>query len=482
MITIQFLTDDDLESIHESTLRVLKETGVRISNDAAQNLLLETGCTPDSDIFRFPSSLVEECLEKVPSNFRMFNYDGKVTWEVGADRVIFNPASSALNFKDRGTQEIRKGTISDVVELIQLVESLRHIEFQSTALVPFDVPEPIAEHYRLYLTLMNSTKPIVTGAFSKNGILEMKHLLEALMPGPDELAQKPRSIFDCCPTSPLTWGDTACQNLLDCAAAGIPAAIVPAPLSGATSPVTIHGTLVQTNAEILAGVVISQLRNPGSPIIYGGAPGSFDMKYATPRFGAIEAMVTSCASAELGKHYGIPTHSYIGSSDSKMVDAQSGFESGFGMILGALSRINIISGPGMLAHLNCQSLEKLVIDNEICGSAYRLIKGFDIDSVEIVTDLISKVGSDGNYLRQKHTSKKLRSEHFMPSAVIDRLSIENWIESGSKTLLSRTSEIVTQHLNEDQHFRLPDEEEKLLKIQLKEIASQHGVSVDKFTN
>jgi trimethylamine--corrinoid protein Co-methyltransferase len=123
----------------------------------------------------------------------------------------------------------------------------------------------------------------------------------------------------------------------------------------------------------------------------------------------------------------------------------------------------------MLAHLNCQSLEKLVIDNEICGIAFRLIKGFDTESIEVVTELISKVGSDGDYLRQKHTSKKLRSEHFMPSEVIDRLSTSNWKEAGSKDVLTRDSE----------HFRLPNEIEKALNIELKDIASKYGISKER---
>jgi trimethylamine--corrinoid protein Co-methyltransferase len=138
----------------------------------------------------------------------------------------------------------------------------------------------------------------------------------------------------------------------------------------------------------------------------------------------------------------LPTHAYLGTSDAKTEDSQSGFESGTGMVLGALSGINVVSGPGMLAHLNCQSLEKLVIDNELCGSAYRLSRGMDFDNSRIITKLIDKVGSNGDYLRQKHTSKKLRSEHFMPSDVICRLTPYAWTEAGSKTTVDRANERV----------------------------------------
>jgi trimethylamine--corrinoid protein Co-methyltransferase len=281
--------------------------------------------------------------------------------------------------------------------------------------------------------------------------MNMKLLLESVVGSSEELARKPRAIFDCCPNSPLGWDDVSTQHLIDCSASGIPAAIVPAPLLGATSPVTIQGTLVQSSAEILSGVVISQIVNPGTPNLFGGATGSFDMRYATPRFSAVEAMLTACASSEIGKHLGLPTHAYLGTSDSKTEDSQSGFESGIGLILGALTGINVISGPGMLAQLNCQSLEKLVIDNELCGSAYRFSRGLDFENIDVITELISNAGSGGQYLKQKHTSKKLRSEHFMPSDIICRLTADSWIEGGSKNTFDRAREKVNAILQDHTH-------------------------------
>jgi trimethylamine--corrinoid protein Co-methyltransferase len=448
MTSIRFLSKANLKSIHRTTKKVLEKTGIQVKNETALSLLAENGCTIDSTKVMIPSSLVEESIKKAPSSFDLYSREGNKACTIGSENVIFNPGSSAVYFKDGKTRGIRKGTLNDCVELVQLVENLEHIKAQSTALVPSDVPEQLSGLYRLYIILKHSSKPIVTGAFRKEGVRNMKLLLDVVAGGSKELTRKPRAIFDCCPTSPLTWDDVALQHLIDCSSSGIPAALVPAPLLGATSPITIQGTLVQSNAEILSGIVISQLVNPGSPVIYGGATGSFDMKYATPRFSAVEAMIAACASSELGKHYGLPTHAYLGTSDAKTEDSQSGFESGTGMVLGALSGINIVSGPGMLAHLNCQSLEKLVIDNELCGSAYRLSRGIDFDDIRIVTKLIAKVGSSGDYLRQKHTSQKLRSEHFMPSDVICRLTPYAWTEDGSKTTLDRAHERVNTILKD----------------------------------
>ncbi|MFW9795059.1 MAG: trimethylamine methyltransferase family protein [Candidatus Thorarchaeota archaeon] len=478
MITVRFLSADDILQIHKATMDILEKIGILVQNESALNLLEEAGCIIEDNHAKIPASLVEESIHTASSSFDLFSRDGDRVCTIGVDRVVFNPGSSAVFYKDRETREIRKGTSRDIVELVQLVENLEHIEAQSTALVPSDVPEQISGLYRLYLTLKHSTKPIVTGAFSKEGLNEMKLLLETVVGGSDELANKPCAIFDCCPTSPLTWGDAASQNLLDCSEASIPAAIVPAPLSGATSPITIHGTLVQVNVEILGGLVMSQLKNPGAPIIYGGAPGSFDMRYATPRFSAVEAMITSCASSEMGKHYGLPTHAYLGTSDSKTQDAQSGFETGLGLALGALARINVVSGPGLLAHLNCQSLEKLVIDNELCGTAFRLIRGFELEDMDIITELISKVDSDGDYLRQKHTSKRLRTEHFMPSSVIDRLSTETWIDKGSLDIVERARDRVNDILKEHPHHGLSKDVENQLESNLKDIISKHNLSIN----
>ncbi|MHA2424139.1 MAG: trimethylamine methyltransferase family protein, partial [Candidatus Thorarchaeota archaeon] len=342
------------------------------------------------------------------------------------------------------------------------------------SLIPNDIPELVSDFYRLYIVLKNSTKPVITGAFRKEGLHDMRRLLEIVAGGSQELSAKPRAIFDCCPSSPLIWSDITCQNLIDCASHGIPAELVPAPLLGATSPVTINGTVVQTNAEILSGIVIAQLVRPGSIVIYGGAPAVFDQRYATPRYGAIEAMMTACASAEMGKHYGLPTHAYLGLSDSKVEDAQTGFESGLGIALGAMAGINVISGPGALAYINMQSLEKIIIDNEMCGAAYRLIEGIELEKMDIVTDLISKVGPGGDFLGQRHTAAKLRREHFIPSDVFDRLTTESWLEGGSKDMIERAKKRAETILSEKIPTPLPQDMENELDTTFGEILGHNA--------
>ncbi|MHA1576664.1 MAG: trimethylamine methyltransferase family protein [Candidatus Thorarchaeota archaeon] len=456
MPKLSYLTKENLEAIHSNSLQLLQDTGVSVMNEEAKEILDGAGCTISGNKVKIPESLVKESLQKTPSTFNLFSREGRQSLTIGQENVLINPGSSAVYFKDRDSREIRKGTSRDLIELVHVVEQLDYIDAQSTALFPSDISEEIAGQYRLYVILKYSSKPIVTGAFSKEDFHIMREMLEFVSGGADELAKKPQAIFDCCPSSPLIWSDTTCQNLIDCAKAGIPAAIVPAPLMGATSPITIAGTILQSNVEILSGIVISQLVSPGSPLVYGGAIGVLDMRHGTPRFNAVESVIAASMSNEIGKFYGLPTHAYLGTSESKTEDSQSGYETGLGMIMGILSGINVISGPGMLAQLNCQSLQKLVIDNEYCGSALKLKQDSEILLLDGIRELISSVGPGGEYLKNRHTLKNFRKAHLLPSDIICRLNVNSWRDAGERGTLDRATIMVENFLREDPVPVLPN--------------------------
>ena len=475
MPRISFLSRNDIEDIHAASLEVLEGTGVLVKNPNAVELLERAGCRVEAQVVHIPPSLVEDCLKKAPSSIGLHMRDGGSKLKVGGDNVIYNPGSAVIYFLDRDTGEMRRVLTRDLVQLVKLVDALEYVHAQSTAIVPADVPDAISDLYRLYIILKNSSKPIVTGAFTKAGLIDMKRMLEAVVGGPEELANAPRAIFDVCPSSPLMWSDVTCQNLIDCAMYGIPAEIISAPQMGATSPVSIAGTLVQINAEFLSGFVISQTVMPGAPVVYGGSPVAFDMRHLTAPDGAVETMIATCAAAEIGKYYGLPTHAYLGLSDSKVVDAQTGFESGLGLFLAALARVNIVSGPGMLATENCQSLEKLVIDNEICGMAYRLVDGVSLGGSALATEIIAKVGPGGHFLAEKHTRENLMREQFMPSDVFSRLTPDSWRKSGSKNTVDRAKEIVDKLLTDHVPKPLPLDAEERLDHVFKEILARHGL-------
>jgi trimethylamine--corrinoid protein Co-methyltransferase len=471
----RLLERDEIEEIHFTTLRLLERTGVDVRNGEALRLLEENGCEVEGRRVRVPGELVEECLEKPPSEIELYSREGDRRLFVGGERVIYNPGSAAIYVLDHGSGEIRRGTSEDLVRLVRLADALEHIEAQSTAIVPSDIPDEVADLYRLYLVLTNSDKPVVTGAFTKRGLIDMVEMLKAAVGGGEELERRPRAIFDCCPSSPLSWGDVTCQYLLDCAERSIPAEIVPAPQIGATSPATLAGTLVQSNAEIISGIVISQLKRAGAPIIYGGSPILFDMRYCTARLGAMEAIMAACAGAEIGKHYGLPTHGYLGLSDSKVVDGQSCFETALGILMAALTGVNVVSGPGMLISENCQSLEKLVIDDELCGMAYRLLEGIHVEEEALALDIIDRVGPGGHYLAERHTMRHFRRERYIPSDVVCRLTIDAWRRGGSKDILTRAREGIQRLLEEHQPKPMPEERLRELEGVLNSVFKRYGL-------
>jgi trimethylamine--corrinoid protein Co-methyltransferase len=310
-------------------------------------------------------------------------------------------------------------------------------EAQSTAVICHDVPEEIGDFYRLYLVLMLSDKPIITGAFSNDTSGVMFELLNIMSEGDLPAGARPRAIFDVCPSPPLNWTRFASQNLIDLARANIPAQIVSMPLTGAASPVTLTGSIIQHAAECLSGITIHQLAKPGAPIVWGGAPAQFDMRYGTTSVGAVETTLLVCGYAQVGKHLDLPTHAYLGATDSKLVDVQAGIETASSLNLGTLCGINMISGPGMLDFLACQSPEKLVIDAEAIANSRRLLRGVDQTSEIFSQDYYSDFEFPGNFLKNKLTRDLYRKEFYLPGEIFDRGSLREWKDKGRLDTFSR---------------------------------------------
>jgi len=327
-----------------------------------------------------------------------------------------------------------------------VAEMLPAYAAQSTAIVCGDVPAEIGDLYRLFLVLLYSDKPVVTGAFSARSTRVMIDLLAIDTGGREALAARPRAIFDVCPSPPLNWSEFGGQNLVDLARADVPAEIVSMPLAGGAAPVTLVGSVVQHAAECLSGIVIHQLARPGSPIVWGGAPAILDMRASSTPMGAIETAMIDVAYAQVGKRLGLPTHAYLGASDSKVVDAQAGLESGISAVLGALAGINMISGAGMIDFLLCQSPEKLVVDAEAIGMAQRLLRGVDTPTETLATAMFASVGLEGRFLEIEETRRLFRGQQYLPSPVIDRASHRAWQEAGSLDTFDRARRRVDELL------------------------------------
>ena len=366
-------------------------------------------------------------------------------------------SGATIHILDYGAVRSRPPVTADFVRYIKLAEVLPELDAVSTALVCADVPESMADLYRLYLVLRYAVKPVVTGAFAVETWSVMYDLLVAVAGSAEALAEKPLAVFDVCPSPPLLWSEITCQNLIDCAHAGVPAELVSMPLAGATGPATLVGSVIQHAAESLSGLTIHQLARAGSPIVWGGSPAAFDMRTGTTPMGAIETMMIDCAYAQVGKYLDLPTHAYMGMSDAKIVDGQAGLESGIGTIVAALAGVNMVSGAGMMDFESCFSLEKLVIDHEIIGMARRLVRGMDCSEDPLATAIIQQVGHKGNFLATKHTVEWFQKELFMPSAVIDRDTRQAWEEKGARDATQRAHEQVEELIATYEPRELPPE-------------------------
>jgi trimethylamine---corrinoid protein Co-methyltransferase len=444
---LEFLSRELIEKIVDEALVLLERQGLFIENPEAFRLLSAAGARADGATLRvrFGRDLVLDCLASTPSSVTLYDRDGGTAHFVGGDEIHFDPGSAGVAMLDHGTQEERKAVTRDLVDFHRLVETLEHIHFQSTGLISSDVPAAVSDCYRLYLTLLLSGKPVVTGTFRVESFKPMKDLLVAVRGGDAELARKPLAIFDACPSPPLKWSNLTAQSLIDSARAGIPSELISMGMTGATSLATITGTLVQHVAENLGGLIICQLARRGAPVIFGGSPSSFDMRKGTTPMGAVETMMIDSAYAQIGKHLKLPTHAYMALSDSKINDAQSGVETALGAALAALSGINVISGPGMLDFESTQSLEKLVIDNEICGMAYRLVAGIAQREDPIALDKFEGFTADFQFLSHPHTRQWYRKEHVM-ARIMDRDPYEAWVMAGRKSAVDKAHEDVEDRL------------------------------------
>lgn len=407
-----FTTAETRYNIINAALRLLEADGIAISDAEAREILSGAGATVGNDgRVRLPCSFVETAIALAPKQVGIYDREGELAMMLGGNRVHFTPGSAAIRILDPATGEQRTPVTADLVAFAQLTDALPHYAAQSTALVPGDVPPEIADSYRLVVALLHAKKPIVTGTFRSESFAVMHDMLAIVAGSREKLREKPLAIFDCCPTSPLQLSADQAQTIIACARAGIPAEIVPAPLAGATAPVTLMGAVTQHCAEALGGIALHQCAEPGAPVIYGGCAMGVDMRSGTPRTGAVETAILQAACAEVGKHLKLPTHGYFALSDAEAVDYRAGMETVMGAIIAVRAGINNIAGPGMLSCLNCQSLEKLRADHEACAMALRLAEGVAVrEHPSFIIDVIREGMVQGEFLSLPHTRTWHRAE------------------------------------------------------------------------
>jgi trimethylamine--corrinoid protein Co-methyltransferase len=474
---LELLSQGLVDRILDEAFQLMLKPGIKVQSVEAKQLLADAGALveADSDVVRIPEMVVRKALETTPHSFSLYNRLGEPTVFYGGDSVHFDPGSSGVHVLDPETLEHKPSYAPDLVRLVKVTEMLPQYDAQSTAVVCNEIPKTVGDLYRLYVVLLFSIKPIVTGSFSIKTLQSMIDMLTIFAGSRAALADKPQAVFDVCPSPPLIWSEFGSQNLIELARAGVPAEMVSMPLAGAAAPVTLLGSVTQHAAECLSGITIHQLAKAGSPIVWGGAPAIFDMRKGTTPMGAIETAMIDASYAQVGKSLGLPTHTYLCASDGKLVDAQAGMESGITAIIGALAGINMISGAGMLDFLACQSAEKLVVDAEGIGMAKRLLAGMQVQTETLATALFEGINFKGDFLKQKITRELFPKEQYLPSAVIDRDSIRGWQAGGSHDTFTRAKERTNQLLKEYERPAMAEDQKKELQTMVEKLANEAGM-------
>ena len=447
--TLNVLDDGLIDRILAEAKRIMAEVGMEIRGLRLRQRLLDHGLPTDASGNRvlFPPDVVDRAIATAPKSFTLYDRDGRPHAEIGGYNVHYVPGSSGLKIMDHRTGETRLADSTDFVEYARLCDGLQHIAYLATAFsTNKDIESQVSDAWRLYMTLTNSKKPVVSGAFSEHGVPRMVEMMQLFRRDRAELIGKPLSIFTVTATGNFRFGEDSCQNLLDCVEAGIPVEIVPVTLMGLIAPVTLVGALVFHCVDVLTGITMAQIVRPGAPVLFGGAPATFHMKAASAPMAAIEAQHLNVGYVAIAKSLGLPSQAYMALSDGKFLDAQAGAETMTSAMLAALAGVNSVSGPGMLDFVLTFSLPKLVFDNEICGQCLHFVREIRVLEDLPARELVDHLRQNDHLITEPHTLKYWPQELYLTDPVIDRENRENWVKTGSKDLYRRACEQVERRL------------------------------------
>jgi trimethylamine--corrinoid protein Co-methyltransferase len=451
--SIRVISDELIVKVLDEAKRILAEIGVEVRGEALRQRLLALGLQSkdtvgDGQRILFSPDLVDRAIATAPREFTLFTRDGRPHATLGGDRVHFAPGSSGLKILDHRTNETRSANTRDFIEYARVCDGLPHIAYLATAFSTNDIEPQVSDAWRLYLALLNSLKPIVSGAFTEHGVPRMAEMMQLFRRDRADLISRPMAIFTITATGFFRYGEDSCQNLLDCVEFSIPIEIVPVTLMGLIAPVTPIGAAVFHTADVLAGVTMAQLVKPGAPVLFGGAPAAFHMQTAQSPMAAIEPLLLDVAYVAVAKRLGLPTQSYMALSEGKFIDAQAGAESFGGALLAALAGVNSVSGPGMLDYVLTFSLPKLVLDDELCAQALHFVRDLEVKDDLPALDLARELLAEKHLLTHDHTTKHWRNELYLPGPVYDRTNREQFARAGGKELLQRATEEVERRLAE----------------------------------
>jgi trimethylamine--corrinoid protein Co-methyltransferase len=460
---IEYFSQTDLEQIHSSTLRVLETVGINFSYGPAVQLLAKAGCKVDGQRVFFPPKLVEEQIARAPSKFTLYARNPEKNVIIGGDHIAFIPCygSPVVSDLDKGRRE---STLDDFINFVKLTQSSSNQDLTGGLMAePNDIPFERRGAEMLYAAIRYSDKPFMGGTLGAEAAEETIAAASIVFGSREELANKPPFISILCSRSPLAYDEKMLSSMMTYARAGLPQLVSVLAIAGATGPVTLEGTLVVQNAEILAGITLVQLVRAGAPLVYAGQSTSAAMRYGTLSIGSPEMAVITAATAQMARFYNLPSRSGGALTDSKICDSQAGSESMMGQLMATLSGINfVLHSAGILESYMVASYEKFILDDEICGMCKRIKKGGNITEDRLAVDLISQVGPDGEFLTNEHTFRNFRAEFYQPG-LEERSSFSAWQNSGAMSIDNRANAKWKKILENYTEPELPGEVERDLR-------------------
>ncbi len=448
------LSDDQIRRIHFASLEILERTGVRLYEEESLELLKKAGVQVlDGNRVRIPNHLVEWALNTAPKKITLCDRNGNRVMPMEGYNVLYGPGSDCPNVIDLDTGERRPGTLEDVRNGIRLCDALPNIDFIMSFCMAHDVNQEALDRYQMREILMNTTKPSMFVTTGFEGAVDAFEMAAIVAGGEDALRRNPITSCYVNVTGPLRHNEDSLQKLLFFSEKGLPFCYVPVVLRGFNGPVTLAGALALGNAGELVGVVLSQLKKEGAPIIISGGTNDMeDMRYLV---GAYAAPENRAMFMEIAHHHGLPIFGLGGASDSKLPDEQAAAEAALTLLTETLAGANMVHDVGYLESGMCASFEQMVICDELIGWIRRFMQGIAVDDENLALDLIDKVGPDGDFISTKHTKNHYR-EDFYPQ-LLDRQNFDNWNSAGGKSLRERAIEKVRSLLVGHQPEPLSDD-------------------------
>ena len=474
---LELLTKGQLEDIHNASLEVLQRTGVVFKHPEALNVLEEAGAYVDRKSQRvyIPSYLVEEAMRKTPSKSTWYARDRERSIRFEDNRIHFGPVCTPAHVYDLETGQKRVATLGDFKDIVKLMDYLDRVDEGYGSVYPQDIPDRTVHAHVILEQIRNTSKCVRGRCRGRTVARDCLRMMSMVAGSEEDLVRRPMLLCVVNPTSPLQWGTTMIEGMMEYAR--LKQIVVPSPeiMAGATGPVTIAGTMLLHNAEVLSMITLTQLMSPGTPVIYGTVSMIMDMKTAMARLGAPELGVMHVGFAQLARYYNIPCRGAAGVTDSKALDVQAGYETSFNITLAALSGFNLILyALGGLDSSQSICYEKILTDHEFLGMVERWVEGIDVSDETLAVDVIDAVGIGGNFLTEKHTREYHEREHSIPK-LFDTQSYDSWVKAEVREIRERAREEVKKTLREHQPSALDKDLEKKLEKYVEEVKRRESL-------